>query len=99
MTTVTIDLKKNPEIADLVSDKSVGDGVTLHTSIKAKDDQTLTLTVEEAEDGGSYDSEDDGMEDEESDSEDDEEPAGNGTDQINPEAAVPPGPPRDRNNY
>lgn len=95
MTTVTIDLKKNREIADLVADKSVGDGVDLKTTIKSMDDQTLVLTVEEATNGADYDSDDDDSDD----MEDDDEPAGNGQDQRNPRETVPPPPPRDRTNY
>ncbi len=51
MQTVIIDLKKNPDIADLVRTMQPGDRVELQTSIKAVDDQTLTLTVEEAAEG------------------------------------------------
>jgi preprotein translocase subunit YajC len=51
MQTLTIDLKREPEIADLVADLQPGDPVLLHTTIKAMDDQTLTLTLEEAEEG------------------------------------------------
>ena len=49
MQTVLIDLKKNPDIADLVRTSQPGDYIDLHTSIKSLDDQTLTLTVESAE--------------------------------------------------
>jgi hypothetical protein len=51
METLTIDLKKNPDIADLVKTMQPGDPVDLHTSIKAADDQTLTLTVRSASEG------------------------------------------------
>lgn len=51
MQTIIIDLKKNPEIADLVTDKQPGDRILLHTSIKQLNDQTLELTIEEAEEG------------------------------------------------
>ena len=51
MQSLTIDLKKNPAIADLVQTMQPGDYVDLHTSIKALDDQTLTLTVTSADEG------------------------------------------------
>ena len=47
MQTITISLQKSPEIADAIADLEPGDEVLLHATIKAKDDQTLTLTVEE----------------------------------------------------
>lgn len=55
MQTITLDLKKEPDIAALVADMQPGDPVTLHTTVKAKDDQTLTLTLEEAEEGEPHD--------------------------------------------
>ncbi len=51
MQTLTIDLKKNPDIADLTRTMQPGDLVDLHSSIKSMDEQTLTLTVESAEEG------------------------------------------------
>lgn len=51
MDTLTIDLRKNPDIAGLVTDMQPGDPVTLHTTLKHKDEQTLQLTVESAEEG------------------------------------------------
>jgi len=51
MQSLTIDLKKNPAIADLVQTMQPGDYVDLITSIKALDDQTLTLTVTSAREG------------------------------------------------
>ena len=48
---LTIDLKKNPEVADLIADMEVGSYVNLSTSIVAKDEQTLTLELEEATTG------------------------------------------------
>lgn len=96
MTTVTIDLKKNADIADLLADMSPGDGVNLKTTIKSLDDQTAVLTVEEATQGEDYESDDD---DDSEDMEDDDEPAGNGQDQRNPRETVPPAPPANRSNY
>lgn len=92
MATITLDLKQNKDLADLVSTMSPGDGVRLETSIKSLDDQTLVLTLESAEEGEAMDSEDD--DDMESD-----EPEGNGQDQTDPEEAVPPAPPMNRSNY
>lgn len=48
---IQIDLKKNPELASLVSDMPVGAWVELQTSIVAKDDQTLTVEIEECAEG------------------------------------------------
>jgi hypothetical protein len=67
METLTIDLKKNPDIADLVKTMQPGDPVDLHTSIKGLDDQTLTVTVREASEGKPFDEDD-------SDPENDETP-------------------------
>jgi len=47
MQTLTIDLKKSPDIADAVVDLEVGSEVCIHATIKSKDDQTLTVTAEE----------------------------------------------------
>jgi hypothetical protein len=47
MQTITIDLKKTPEIADAVAGMEPGSEVCLHGTIKSLDDQTLVVTVEE----------------------------------------------------
>lgn len=47
MQTITIDLKKTPEIADAVAGMEPGSEVCLHATIKSLDDQSLVLTVEE----------------------------------------------------
>lgn len=47
MQTITIDLKKTPEIADAVAGMEPGSEVCLHASIKSLDDQSLVVTVEE----------------------------------------------------
>ena len=47
MQTITIDLKKTPEIADAVAGMEPGNEVCLHATIKSLDDQTLSVTVEE----------------------------------------------------
>lgn len=49
MQTLTLDKKSNPEVAAMAADLQPGSRVTLYTTVKANDDQTLTLTLEEAE--------------------------------------------------
>lgn len=49
MQTITVDLRKEPEIADLALDMHPGDGIRLCGTIKSIDDQSLVITVEEAE--------------------------------------------------
>lgn len=94
MATITLDLSKNRDLADLVATMSVGDQVRLETSIKALDDQTLTLTLESAEEGEAMESDDDDL-----DGDDLDEPEGNGQNQTDPEEAVPPAPPSNRSTY
>lgn len=55
MTRITIDLNQNPEVKDLAASMQPGDRITLETSIQAKDDQTLTLTLDTASAGGATD--------------------------------------------
>lgn len=43
---LTLDLAKNKELADLISDMEPGDSIYAELSIVAKDDQTLTAEVE-----------------------------------------------------
>ena len=42
---IIIDLKKQTEVADLVATLEPGDTIILETTIQAKDDQTLTLSL------------------------------------------------------
>lgn len=63
MQVITIDKKKTPEVADWAADKEPGERVCLFGTIKANDDQSLTVTVEE-------------VGDEPEDMEDEEEPEG-----------------------
>lgn len=51
MQSLMIDLKKNPEIAELTRTMHPGDYVDLHAMLKALDDQTATLTIVSAEEG------------------------------------------------
>lgn len=55
MQTITVDKNKTPEVADWAADKSPGDRVCLFGTIKANDDQTLTITLEEVGDDHSED--------------------------------------------
>ena len=73
-----IPLDKNPDVAALVADKSVGDRVFGAFTIKAKDDQTLSIRIEEMADNPSElpekeDTNDEDDEDTETDDNDDEE--------------------------
>jgi hypothetical protein len=51
MTTGIIDLKKNPEVAEVVTDLPLGGKIVIHATIKNKDEQTLEYTIEEVEAG------------------------------------------------
>jgi hypothetical protein len=59
METIIIDLKKNPDVAEVIRGMQPGDALDLHTSIKGMDDQTLTVTVREASEGKPFEEEDD----------------------------------------
>lgn len=61
MQTISVDKKKTPEIADWAADKEPGDRLCLYGTIKANDDQTLTITVEEVGDDDSDDEGEDSM--------------------------------------
>lgn len=52
MQTIALDLKNNPELQSLVADMNPGDKIELTASIKSKDDQSVTLTVETASECG-----------------------------------------------
>ena len=58
MTTVQIDLAKNPDVAALVSGKEPGDKVFACFTIKSQDTQTLTLRIEDLPKAEDYDEED-----------------------------------------
>lgn len=51
MQVIQIDLFKNPEVASVVSDMQPGDAIIIHGTIQSLDQQTLTVTVEEVEQG------------------------------------------------
>lgn len=57
MSKITLDLAKNPDLAALVADKQPGDKVVLYTSIQDNNPQTVTLTLEECEEGEHRDDE------------------------------------------
>lgn len=48
MQTIALDLKNNPCLQSLVADMNPGDKIELVASIKSKDDQSVTLTIETA---------------------------------------------------
>ncbi len=50
MQTITLDLKKIPEVANFLADKEPGDEVYLCGSIKALDNDTCVVTITEIED-------------------------------------------------
>lgn len=45
---ITVDLKRNPDIADLISNMQMGDGVCFCTSLKSKDDNLAEFTLDRA---------------------------------------------------
>ncbi len=51
MQNVAIDRKKTAEIDDWAADKQPGDKVCLFGTIKSLDDQTMTVTIDEIDDG------------------------------------------------
>lgn len=59
MTTISIPLDRNPDLAALVADKEPGEWIKLLASIKAKDSQTLTVRLEECDDCENPESDDD----------------------------------------
>lgn len=73
MTTLTIDKSKEPDLAALVADKQPGDKITLHTSIKDNNPQTISLTVEGCEEGEANSDEETGEGDQSGESESSEE--------------------------
>lgn len=46
---ITIDLNAEEDLKDLTAELSPGDKLKLEVSIRAKDDQTLTIVIDEAE--------------------------------------------------
>lgn len=45
---IQVDLKRNPSVADLIADMSMGDGVCFRTSLKSKSDNLAEFTLEKA---------------------------------------------------
>lgn len=58
MTTGEIDLKKNPDAAEVVADLPIGASIVIYATIKAKDDQTLSYAISSIEEGSPEDDED-----------------------------------------
>ncbi len=58
---ISVDLKANPDVADLIADMEMGDKVCFRTSIKSKNGEIADFTLERAEeaDDSDEDSEDD----------------------------------------
>jgi hypothetical protein len=57
MQTIALDLKNNPDLKSLIADMNPGDKIELVASIKSKDDQSVTLTVETASEATASESE------------------------------------------
>lgn len=56
---IQIDLKRNTEVADLITDMQPGDRVSFITSLKSKNDNLAEFTLEKAEEGPAKTEEDD----------------------------------------
>lgn len=67
--TITVDLKRNPDVLDLIADMQMGDRVSFVTSLKSKSDQLAEFTLDRAEEGPEKKEEDNEDEDGESEEE------------------------------
>lgn len=76
MQSIVIDLKKNPDIAELVRTMHPGDYIGFHSMIKALDDQTLTATIESAEEEEPPDAEEGGADNDEHEGDEQTPPGG-----------------------
>lgn len=85
---ITIDLNAEPDLKELTAECSPGEKLKLEVSIRAKDDQTLTVVIDEAE---KMDSEGD---DEEMDDEEDSELSSDGSDSKMADMKSGPKPPK-----
>lgn len=63
------DLKRQPEVADLISDMQMGERVCFIASIKSKNDAIAEFTFEKAKECGPEDAGEEGDDDEESETE------------------------------
>lgn len=70
---ITIDLKKNPDVASVVADMEVGAPLEVSTTIASKDDQTLVLEVEDVFESSGAEEETEGEADESDDTATDDE--------------------------
>lgn len=68
---IQIDLKRNPEVADLIADMNMGDRVSFVTSLKSKNDSLAEFTLEKAEEGPAKTEEEEGDGESESEAETD----------------------------
>jgi len=46
---IQVDLKRNPDVADLIADMNMGDGVCFKTTLKSRSDALAEFTLEKAE--------------------------------------------------
>ncbi len=46
---IQIDLKRNPDVSDLIADMNMGDGVCFYTSLKSRSPALAEFTLEKAE--------------------------------------------------
>lgn len=70
---IQVDLKRNPNVADLIADMSMGEGVCFRTSLKSKSDNLAEFTLEKAMEVPDEMKDDDDSDDEESESEAEED--------------------------
>lgn len=56
---IQIDLKRNPQVADLIADLDMGAPVCFQTSLKSRNDSIAEFTLNKAEEGKEVDDESD----------------------------------------
>lgn len=66
---IQVDLKANPEVADLISDMEMGKSVSFVTSLKSKNDSLAEFTLTRAEEGPEDEDEEDGDDESEEEAE------------------------------
>lgn len=57
--TITVDLKRQPQVADLISDLDMGAPVAFQTTLKSKNGEIAEFTLERAEEGKAADDKND----------------------------------------
>jgi 3-methyladenine DNA glycosylase AlkC len=70
---LTVDLEKNPEVADLLTDMEVGEAIFIRGTIANMDDKTLEVRLQEVSDTADGVKEDEEAEDEDDEVTEDEE--------------------------